>query len=283
MGREERIVMEIETKKKSFSLDLTNYARFKMAPFERGRRDFHVKSLKTSIMDKGLLKKDITVWEDSDGKYFVMDGQHRMNALNELLEEGYKKSFMIDLVIMPGMDGVEAKKTYIEINTKIKTLTPNDILKVFSDDVNNAFFVSMSEFCKHYGDKSHLTFFNVLQALKYAKVGGSGVCIKRYEIEQWATTASKWEVERLKQFMGCMTSTIGYDTGYWMYKTAIFRNMMRIYWDNYTEMVPKLQKFMRLVQKDKFLNDNSQGRTIETVQTIYEYMTKLLKNKLDVG
>lgn len=273
MGRKEVIGME-DIKRKSFGLDLSNYSKFKMASFERKVRDVHVKNLKGSIKREGLLKKDITIWENGTGEYHVLDGQHRLMALNQLLEEGHKKSFMIDLFIMPGMDGIAAKRRYLEINTIIRVLSPHDILKVF-DDGKNPFFSGIGEFCNHYGDMKHVAFIQILQAFKYAKAGGGSM--RKDEIAEWAICAEKWEIERMKLFMENLTSVFPYDTSMWMYRYVIFRNLFKIYWDYFEQILPKLPRFFRIINDDKFLANNSKVRTNESLSSIYDHMKKLLE------
>jgi hypothetical protein len=199
-------------------------------------------------------------------------------ALKELLEEDFKQSFMIDLLITPGIDIKTAIRRYLEENTIITVLSQPDILKV-SDDGKNPFFNSLDEYCNHYGDKNHVPYINILQAFKYAKVGGGSM--RKLDVNEWANCAEKWEIERMKTFMDNLMDFTQNDVRFWMYRYVIFRVMFRIYWDNFEKMIPKLPRFFKAVKEDKFLANNSMVRTNEALSTIYDHM-KLLLEKIGV-
>ena len=266
--------MECEIKRKSFNLELGNIEKFQVAGFERKVYDNHVKKLKKSIMEQGLLKNDVTVWE-SNGSYFVIDGQHRIQALHHLLEDEWKKSFMINLIIMPGIDGIEAKKRYLEINMNMKSLTTRDILKVF-DDGKTIFFNSTKRYCSHYGSNKTYPYFSILQMLKYAKTGSS-MRMQREEIEQWCKDAEKWEMERVYQFLEALFEFTGKKVTYWLWRPTIIGNIFRCYWENFEKIQPKISKFFSEVENDRVFKNNDTIHTAEAISMIYGCMNKKLE------
>lgn len=262
--------------RKQMILDLSNIDKFLAADFERKKYPAHKNRIMKSIIENGLLKNDVHVWVNNK-KYMVIDGQHRIGAMKELLNDGFKGGFAINLNIIPANNGIEARKIYHEINMNVKSLVNKDIVKEF-DDGNHPFFDKLRRYCTHYGDKKTVPFTNVIAAMKYADTGINRML--RDEYEEWMENESQ-PVDRAVTLLEKLDLIVGLDTRQFIYKAPIFRNLFRIYWLYFLDGQGKFETFIRRVNDCKFLKDNCGAMTLEGMNSLYRYMEDML-NKLGV-
>jgi hypothetical protein len=157
----------------------------------------------------------------------------------------------------------------------VKALTLTDIVKAY--DYGSEFFTLLKEECRHESDLNHISYVSAMQAIKYAMTGNPHSVV-RAEVEDWLKSIEFWHVERFKQFLTYIQNEFGRDSNLFVYKSVVFRNIFRIYWENYEAMQSrKWAGFIRRVSHDKFLQDSSRVKTGEAMISVYEYMCRLAK------
>ena len=249
------------------------WKKFDIADFERKVYRVHVKNIKEAILEGKLLDRRISVWEDGiEGKYYVIDGQHRIGALSDLFAENKLKSFDLLLQIIKAKGKSEAREIYINLN-RGKELTASEILKVY-DDGNNPFFIKLNQLCSHYRTRPMLSFYAVLVAYRYANGKSIKVdFIDRKEIGEVVGKIEAWEIERLAQFVSSLYNNIGRNTDLFMYKAVILRNLCRIYWEQFNKPNPRRWvTFLKNIALDKHLMNVSSERCAESYKSVYNYI-----------
>lgn len=267
---------EIKTKESNFFITKDNIDKFKIVDFERKIYPQHLNRLKHSIMENGLLDRTIIVF-NSNGEYEILDGQHRFRAIEALISDGWKMSYAITLKEVQAENAEQARFFYLETNTG-QRLTVNDILLAHSKKYT-AFFEKLEGVCSHYGNKTHLTYFNVLSALRYALTGGASVSIRRDDIEKTIESVESYQTELIVNFLESLKNSFGeFDVNHFIYRKNIFRNLLRIYFENITKLQgSKWINFLHKVDGSKYFREVAVVRDIETMQQVYERMQKLVR------
>lgn len=249
------------------------WKKFEIADFERRIYRIHVRNIKKAILEGKLLDRTISVWKDgSNGKYYVIDGQHRIAALSELFGEGKLRSFSLILQIIRAKDSSEAREIYILLN-KGKGLIPAEILKVY-DDGNNPFFVSLGQLCTHYRTKKTLSFWDALVAYRYSNAKTiKTTFIVKDNIGDVVENIEKWEIIRMAQFISSLYNHVGRNTKLFIYKAIVLRNLCRVFWENFENPNSRrYQSFLKKISLDKHLRNVSSERSGESYKSVYNYI-----------
>lgn len=267
---------EIKIKESTFFITKDNIEKFKIVDFERKIYKEHLNRLKHSIQENGLLDKTITVF-NVNGEYEILDGQHRFRAIEALINDGWKLSFGINLKEVQAENAEQARFFYLETNTG-QRLTVNDILLAHSKK-HTAFFEKLESVCSHYGNKSHLTYFNVLSALRYALTGGASVSIRRDDIEKTIESVEPYQIDLIVNFLESLKNSFGeFDVNHFIYKKNIFRNLLRIYLENVTKLQgSKWMNLLHKVDSSKYFREVAVVRDTETMKQVFERMQKLIR------
>ena len=253
--------------------------KFDTAEFERKIYASHIKNIKKAILDNKLVDNIITVHaKKKNGKYQVIDGQHRLCALKALFTERKMLSYTVYVRIV---DDIEDREAYLAIN-RGKPLSAKDILKVY-DDGKSPFFSELRQQCSHYGAKNKLSFAEALYAYGYAKSG----CIysKKEDVAKYVCDITNWECCRIAQCLGMVYASFGKDTSQYHYKAVIFRNIMRIFFDHYKEFTEgrkHFDKFLKKIANDKYLYANQAMRSVEAAEQIYYYLKSKVNSYLQL-
>ena len=118
------------TKSEIKKVSLKELRDYELAPFQRWKNDKNVEDLISSLKQIGQ-RRNILVCELPNGRKLITDGNHLLNAMEEL---NYKNAY-IDLVQVESE--IDAFNLFIQFNTKGKSITALDHVvsrSTFSDN-----------------------------------------------------------------------------------------------------------------------------------------------------
>jgi hypothetical protein len=126
------------------SRDFVN--NIKMWSCQRDLNSLHVKNLEQSILDRGYLLGTFKVIRDKNGEIRLIDGQHRVNALQNIMDNDTKFDCdsIIELYEVDSFEDEEATKLFFDAN---------NTLNITGKDTTNFILQSiLQHFVKEYPD-----------------------------------------------------------------------------------------------------------------------------------
>ena len=137
---------------------------FVPAPFQRKYSTVHVYRIVESIINNTFYDNTIRCVKLPNGKYEVIDGQHRLKALWILHKQYGIKHYSI---VMQYFKSIEAREVFRKINSGRK-LTTMDYLKTL-DDGKYPFFDELREYATHKISKIYVSYLKLLNAVNYLR------------------------------------------------------------------------------------------------------------------
>ena len=246
--------------------------KFDIAPFERKIYSNHFADIKSALASGKILDRTVTVYKDN-GKFTVLDGQHRLLAARDLLRENKLGSVKFVLRIIDAKDRNEAMQYYFDLN-KGKPLNNQDRMKAL-DDGTYEFFGWLRDICSHYGSEGKFSFARALQMIHY---GGSGLRAETGKIPkilELIRNMEKWNIERFRTFFKAFRLYEPNLKSY-MWRTAPVNSMFRVYWERFDDFTErKLEKFIEKCRNDPFIRSNANLWGDEATRIMYEHVCKL--------
>lgn len=152
--------------------------KFTLADFQRKQNTAHVYRIVESIVNNTFYDNVIRCVKLKDGRYEVIDGQHRLKALWILFKQYGIRNYTI---VMQLFKNDEAREVFRKINSG-KKLTNADHLKTL-DDGSYDFFEELRGVCTHTNNKTTNTYMGALNSIYYAKTNQAR-SIKVYDLEE---------------------------------------------------------------------------------------------------
>lgn len=139
---------------------------FVPADFQRKPSTAHVYRIVESIINNTFYDNTIRCVKLKNGKYEVIDGQHRLQALWVLHKQYGIQHYNI---VMQYFKNTEAREVFRKINSG-KKLTTIDYLKTL-DDGTYPFFDELRDYATHKIAKNYIGYLKLLNALNYQRIG----------------------------------------------------------------------------------------------------------------
>jgi len=139
---------------------------FVPAEFQRKTSTAHVYRIVESIINNTFYDNTIRCVKLPNGKYEVIDGQHRLQALWVLHKQYGIKHYNI---VMQYFKNTESREVFRKINSGRK-LTTIDFLKTM-DDGTYSFFDELRDYATHKLSKNYIGYLKLLNALSYQRTG----------------------------------------------------------------------------------------------------------------
>ncbi len=240
---------------------------FTIADFERKISKSHVKKIMESITKNEFHDNIIRVTQKRSGNFEIIDGQHRIEALGNLRDEGSLSYY--DLVLMIYSDRV-ARRTYRSINLS-KALKMQDHLRAL-DNGRNVFFTTLRPYYLHYNDGTKPKFDMILNALHYAK-NGSPRSVTANGLDRMFKSITQSDIVTLIEFSRAMDKTEGFipKKVQKLYKYEIYRNLFRIGYENAFDQ-QLWEQFIKVCRTDKIILQYLDEKNFRRVKKIYYYM-----------
>ncbi len=240
---------------------------FTIADFERRISNTHVNKIMLSILANEFHDNIIRVIQKKSGNFEIIDGQHRIEALGKLRDDGKLSHY--DLVLMIYPESV-ARRTYRSINLS-KPLLMQDHLRAL-DNGKNIFFTKLRPYYVHYNDGNKPRFDMILNALHYAK-NGSPRAVSAVLLDRMFKSITHDDVVILIEFSRAMDKTEGFipKKPQKMYKYEIYRNLFRIGYENEFDQ-HIWERFIAICKTNKVIPGYLDEKAKKSVKRIYYYM-----------
>ena len=137
---------------------------FVPAPFQRKYSTAHVYRIVESIINNTFYDNTIRCVKLPNGKYEVIDGQHRLKALWILHKQYGIKHYSI---VMQYFKSTEAREVFRKINSG-RRLTTMDYLKTM-DDGKFPFFDELRDYATHKVSKMYVPYLKLLNSVNYLR------------------------------------------------------------------------------------------------------------------
>ena len=138
--------------------------KFVPATFQRKHSVAHVNRIVESIINNTFYDNTIRCVKLKNGKYEVIDGQHRLKALWILHKQYGIQHYNL---VMQYFKTDEAREVFRKINSG-KKLTTMDYLKTL-DDGKYSFFDELRDFATHKQSKVFVSYLKLLNAVSYLR------------------------------------------------------------------------------------------------------------------
>jgi len=257
---------------------------FAIPSFERRISDTTITKITESIMQKKLKNMVIHVSELDDGRYQILDGQHRIKALERCYHKHGLTHHELMLIIHP----LEiAREVYTNLNIA-RPLQARDHTKAL-DDGTITFFNQLSSQLWHYKTTKLMSFYDGMLAIQYARHDIAKSYQNKYPygsikpdgMKDFLDTISKKETETLKKVITQLTklSPTVYASIYW--HAPLFWNLYKVSInESFTES--EIYEFALKMAADKkiisLMADRNMGIRYK-VRTINELSQKWLTPK----
>jgi len=248
---------------------------FTIADFERQLSKKHVSKIMESIIANEFHDNILRVIMKRSGTFEIIDGQHRLEALARLRNNGTLTHY--DLVLMIYPESV-ARRTYRSINLS-KPLKLQDHLKAL-DNGRNAFFNKLRPYYVHYNDGAKPKYEMVLNALHYSK-NGSPKSISRNYLDRMFKSITHGDLITIVQFSRAFEKADPFQTKMpqIMFRYEIYRNLFRIGYENsFDEYL--WEQFITTCKSDKVIRAYLEDKQKQAVRRIYYYMADIIGEKM---
>ena len=111
------------------------YHKEKIDEIVRYQKEYFIKNKRFNFL--GVLNLNYSL---EDSKYFLIDGQHRYEAIKKLGNSGYDENVFVEVIVVNSIEGIKENYNIINQNTplpdfsyEVSTEILNDCLKLFQD------------------------------------------------------------------------------------------------------------------------------------------------------
>ncbi len=249
---------------------------FTIADFERRISKMHVKKIMISILNNEFHDNIIRVIQKKSGSFEIIDGQHRIEALGKLRDNGDLTHY--DLVLMIYAESV-ARRTYRSINLS-KALKMQDHLRAL-DNGRNIFFTTLRPYYLHYNDGTKPKFDMILNALHYAK-NGSPRSVTANNLDRMFKSITQDDIATMIEFSRAMDKVEGFVPKKMqkLYKYEIYRNLFRIGYENDFDQY-LWEQFIIVCRTDKIILQYLEEKEFRNIKRIYYYMADQIGEKMN--
>ncbi len=237
---------------------------FSIAVFERPLMLRHIKKMVGSMIINEFYDNTLCVTKKLSGKFDIIDGQHRIEALGKLRDDHDVTHYDLVLHIFPELI---SRKIYRKLNLG-RSLTLGNHLRAL-DNGKNSFFVRLRHKYVHYNKGKVPKFEQVLNALHYAK-NGSPRAVNAILLDRMFRSITTGDIDVIITFSKAMCH-VEPKINHKLYKFIIYRNLFRVGYENNFN-VSTWQDFISTCNKDKVVNGLQSERTVHSIKRIYNYM-----------
>lgn len=243
--------------------------QFTIADFERRVRLYHVKKILKSMVVNEFFNNIICVVQKRKNKYEIIDGQHRITAL-QLLRDNYGiKNYNLVLMIF---NEKSSRMIYRRINLGTPLKLQDHLMAL--DDGNHPFFIKLRPHFVHYNDGRLPKFEMILNALSYAK-NGAPRAVRPLLLDRMFNSINGNDLKIIAKFSKALRNVEPFipKISQPLYRFAIFRNMFRVGYENDFDQ-DKWEDFITICKTDQIVESSHDMRTGASVLKVYNHMIK---------
>ena len=248
---------------------------FFIAEFERPLRHRHVNKIVEAMAANEFFNNILSVIQKRNGRFEIIDGQHRIASLKELRDNYNITNYDLILMIFPERF---ARKIYRRINLGYP-LKMQDHLRAL-DNGSHPFFTQLRPYFVHYNDGVFPKYEMILSALSYAK-NGSPRAVRPLLLDRMFKSITKEDLRKIKLFSIAIANVepIKPKKHQTLYSFSIYRNMFRVGYENKFDN-NTWQNFITLCKSDKNINELHNISTMESIRKVYGNMIEKIAGQM---
>ncbi len=240
---------------------------FFTAEFERPLRLRHISKIVEAMIANEFFNNILSVIQKRNGKFEIIDGQHRIEALKELRDNYGVTHYNLVLMIFPEK---YARKIYRRINLG-QPLKMQDHLRAL-DNGSHPFFTQLRTYFVHYNDGILPKFSMILSALSYAK-NGSPRAVRPLLLDRMFKNITINDLKFIKSFSVAIANVEPHiaKRHQILYSHPVYRNTFRVGYENkFNEKT--WENFITICKTDKKIDALHKIRTMAAIREIYGHM-----------
>jgi len=248
---------------------------FFIAEFERPLRPRHVSKIVEAMAANEFFNNIISAVQKKNGRFEIIDGQHRIESLKELRDNYGVTNYDLVLMIFPEKF---SRKIYRRINLG-QALKMQDHLRAL-DNGNHPFFIQLRSYFVHYNDGILPKFAMILSALSYAK-NGSPRAVRPLLLDRMFKNITPDDLKIIKSFSLAMANIEPHipKKHQILYAHSIYRNMFRVGYENRFDQ-SIWEHFISLCKTDKNIETLHNQREMAAVRETYDYMIDKIASQM---
>ena len=248
---------------------------FFIAEFERPLRARHVSKIVEAMAANEFFNNILSVIQKRNGKFEIIDGQHRIESLKELRDNYGVTNYDLVLMIFPEKF---SRKIYRRINLG-QPLKMQDHLRAL-DNGNHPFFIQLRSYFVHYNDGVLPKFEMILSALSYAK-NGSPRAVRPLLLDRMFKNITLDDLKVIKAFSIAIANIDPHmpKKRQILYSHSIYRNMFRVGYENRFDQ-NTWENFISLCRTDKNIERLHNERKMAAVRETYGYMVEKIAGQM---
>lgn len=224
----------------------------------------HIKKMTNSMVVNEFYDNTLCVTKKLSGKFDIIDGQHRIEALGKLRDDHAVTHYDLVLHIFPELI---SRKIYRKLNLG-RSLTLGNHLRAL-DNGKNSFFTRLRHRYVHYNKGKVPKFEQILNALHYAK-NGSPRAVNAILLDRMFRSITAGDIDVIIIFSKAIHH-VEPKINQKLYRYGTYRNLFRVGYENNFN-ISKWQDFISVCNRDKVINELQSGRTIKSIKRTYSYM-----------
>ncbi len=250
---------------------------FTVADFERPLKMRHVKKILDGILINEFFDIIISVLPRKNGQFEIIDGQHRVKALEMLRDIHGIKKYNLILMVFPEKF---SRKIYRRINLG-QPLKMEEHLRAL-DNNTHPFFTKLRPYCVHYNDGNRPKFEMILNALSYAK-SGSPRAVRTIFLDRMFDNITTTDLKIITIFSKALRTVDPMipKTHQPLYMFSVFRNMFRVGYENDFDQ-SDWENFMEICKEDQKIYKLRTDRSMDGIKEIYGHMIKHVGSQIEV-
>lgn len=204
---------------------LKNLTRdFIIADFERRPSSSHINNMVSSMLQNEFYDTILRVVEQ-EGKYIVIDAQHRVQALEILHAKYGVEEYDLMLAVYPTSF---ARKIYRQLNVGKPLVTADHLVALDNGKVE--WFKRLKPWCAHYRQAKKIGYLDVLFGITYAKRGVAKA--RGRDLDKLMEIIKPEDIAFLEMFCSEMLGAEPMIQTNPMYRMPLFRNIMRVSYES---------------------------------------------------
>lgn len=245
---------------------------FIIPDFERKVSTAHVNRILISILNNEFFDNIIRVVPAADGKYLVIDGQHRLSALWKAYNTFGLQKYDLLLGIYKNED--DARLIYQKINSgqKLKII---EMMKAM-DDGRLPYFIQLKSHCVHDEIIDKLTYYDVLCGIVAGRSADPSLkSVRVSELFETINSVTDDEISSIKKLLNFMYELHPH-TNSNIYFSTIFRTICNVHMQYGLEKHEVLKVTNMIQNNNKYTTNMVRKR--EVIDDMHEHVVRYLLN-----
>lgn len=242
----------LKTKYKFLKFDINSETikEFELMARARMVRKSKVHELKRMIASGDHFDSPIII-NDTSTKKRIIDGQHRLSAIRELIEEHKEFSISVLLIAYKDLSHSEEKEIFTKWNSGSRQ-TSDDFLQIYTDDIPIFGWLNEKGIISIYHEKGKIKFKNLVQPYIQAKANNIHESVALSTFIDEAKKLKKEDLEKIIEFYKEFKENISEDSqfnkwsGFAGLSFVYYTNQKRDFWKVFHEKVEKNPKIKDL-------------------------------------